>query len=78
LHFAGTDATGANFYGFDRTVLDCPYLLQVWFPDRTGFIVGMTDIISGNGFFSAIFTFSGHFHYPPESFERALLTRFLH
>ena len=77
LHLAGTDAAGADFNRLHRTILYGPDLLQVGLPDGTGFIVCVTDIISANGLFAADFTFSSHLYYPPESFERALLTRFL-
>lgn len=76
LDFAGTDAAGANLNGFDRTVLDGADLLQIRIPDSTSFVVCVTDVISSNGFFPADFTLLRHLFIPPESFERALLTRF--
>ena len=76
LYFTGPDAAGTDFYGLDRAVLHGTDLLQVRAPHGTGFVVGVTDIISGNGFFPADFTLLGHLYNPPESFERALLAYF--
>ena len=77
LYLARADAASANFDRLYRAVLYCPDILQVGLPDGTGFVVCVTDIISGNRLFPTDFTFSCHFYYPPESFERALLTCFL-
>lgn len=62
LNFAGTDAAGTDLHGFDRTLMFSTDFLQVWIPDRAGFIMGVTDVVSANRLFAANSTFFSHLH----------------
>ena len=55
---AGTDAAGADLDGPNRAVIDRLYLLEVWVPGGTGFVVCVADIVPGAGTFTADFAFS--------------------
>lgn len=54
----GADATGANFDGRYAAIFYSSDFLEIGAPDGTGFVVGMADIITEAGAFSANFTFS--------------------
>ena len=56
----GADAASANLYASDSTLTNCLDLLQVGMPCATCLVVGMADIISEAGTFSADFTCFGH------------------
>ena len=56
----GTDATGTNLDGRDAAVLYGSDFLEIGSPDSTGLVVGVTDIVTEAGAFSANFTFSRH------------------
>jgi hypothetical protein len=55
---AGTDAAGANLYGGDAAVFYGSDLLKIGTPYSTGLVVGVADIVTEAGAFSANFTFS--------------------
>ena len=56
----GADAARAYFYTSDRSLANRFYLLQVWVPCTTCFVVCMTDIIPEAGTFSTDCTYSRH------------------
>lgn len=55
---AGTNAAGANFNGGNAAVFNGSDFLKVGAPDSTGLVVGVADIVTEAGAFSANFTFS--------------------
>ena len=54
----GADAAGANLDGRDAAVFHSSDFLEVGTPDGTGLVVGVADIVTEAGAFSANFTFS--------------------
>ncbi len=56
----GPDAARAHFDASDGTLLDRFDLLQVGMPSATGFVVGVTDVISEAGTFSADIAYFRH------------------
>ena len=69
LNLAGADAAGADLDGSNTAVLHCTDTLQVRFPGGAGFVVCVTDVITGNRLFAADFTFSCHFSYSSRIFR---------
>lgn len=61
----GADTTGTDFDGLDTAFAKSLDLLKVRIPDGTGFVVGMTHIVSEAGAFAANFTYSRHIVLPP-------------
>jgi hypothetical protein len=61
----GADAAGTYFDGLDTAFAKSLDLLKVRIPDGTGFVVGMTHVVSEAGAFAANFTYSRHIVLPP-------------
>ena len=57
LYFFGyiiaLETAGADFEGNGGSPEFCLYLDQVWFPGPAGMILGMADLVTGHGVFSA-------------------------
>ena len=60
MNLAGADAAGADLHGLDGSLVIGTDFLQIWIPHGTGFIVCVTDIVSGNRLFTANSTFFRH------------------
>jgi hypothetical protein len=73
---AGADATGADLYAADRTILDGFYLLQVRIPRSAGLVIGMADVVTEARTFTAYFTYFGHISVPSEFTEAAIYSKY--
>ena len=54
----GANAACTDLNGFYCTASDRFHLLQVWIPDRTGFVVCMTYVITKAGTYAADYAYS--------------------
>jgi hypothetical protein len=54
----GADAAGANLNGGNAAIFYGPDFLEIGAPDSAGLVVGVADIVTEAGAFSANFTFS--------------------
>ncbi len=61
LNFTGSEATCTNFYFLLLAADQGLDLNQIGFPDSSGFVMCMADIIAAYSSFSTYITFTGHY-----------------
>ena len=61
LNFSGSETAGTDFDGLLLTIQKRLHLHEIRFPNPSGFVMGMTDIVACNRTFSAYITFTSHY-----------------